>query len=102
MNILDSSPALKQLAEDTAFTSRNSRRKSVLHLAIEKGYRDIVDDLLTRVIHRYKENILTDDGIFYYPQVRFAVSDLPHQKKFILLFLGSQFREPVGTFLQKQ
>ncbi|KOM42770.1 hypothetical protein LR48_Vigan05g037400 [Vigna angularis] len=72
MNILDSSPALKQLAEDTAFTSRNSRRKSVLHLAIEKGYRDIVDDLLTRVIHRYKENILTDDGIFYYPQVRFG------------------------------
>ncbi|KOM42761.1 hypothetical protein LR48_Vigan05g036500 [Vigna angularis] len=34
---------------------RNRRGKSVLHLAIEKGYRDIVDDLLTRVIPRYQD-----------------------------------------------
>ncbi|WVZ01479.1 hypothetical protein V8G54_027548 [Vigna mungo] len=60
MNILDFSPGFKQLAEETAFTSKNLRGKSVLHLAIEKGYQ--VDDLLTRVILGYHQGIKDDKG----------------------------------------
>ncbi|KOM42758.1 hypothetical protein LR48_Vigan05g036200 [Vigna angularis] len=50
MNILVSSPGFKQLAEETVFVSSNNNDKSVLGLAIEKGYEDIVDDVLTRMI----------------------------------------------------
>ncbi|WVZ01477.1 hypothetical protein V8G54_027546 [Vigna mungo] len=50
MKILHSSPGFKQLAEETVFVSSNSNDKSVLSLAIEKGYEDIVDHVLTRMI----------------------------------------------------
>ncbi|WVZ01332.1 hypothetical protein V8G54_027401, partial [Vigna mungo] len=50
MKILDSSQEFKKLVQETLFLSTNNNDKSVLRLAIEKGYEDIVDDILTRII----------------------------------------------------
>ncbi|KOM42765.1 hypothetical protein LR48_Vigan05g036900 [Vigna angularis] len=97
INILDSSPGFKQLAEDTAFTRRNRSGKSVLHLAIEKGYRDIVDDLLTRVIPRYQA---TTEHERYFPcrmrnkgELMSATLDMQMAKENLWTILQSQ-RDP--------
>ncbi|XP_022635980.1 protein ACCELERATED CELL DEATH 6 [Vigna radiata var. radiata] len=55
MKILDSSQDFKKLVEETLFVSTNNNDKSVLRLAIEKGYEDIVDDILTRIIPSNEE-----------------------------------------------
>ncbi|XP_068499333.1 protein ACCELERATED CELL DEATH 6-like isoform X2 [Phaseolus vulgaris] len=51
MKILDSSPGFRECwIEEDVFLGTNKEGKSVLHLAFEKGYEDIVDDVLTRVV----------------------------------------------------
>jgi len=50
MVILDSTPTFRNWVVKNVFIIRNRQGKSVLHLAFEKGYEDIVDDLLTRVV----------------------------------------------------
>nr|XP_007149158.1 hypothetical protein PHAVU_005G046300g [Phaseolus vulgaris]ESW21152.1 hypothetical protein PHAVU_005G046300g [Phaseolus vulgaris] len=50
MEILDSSPDFRNWVEENVFIMKNGQGKSVLHLAFEKGYEDIVDDVLTRVV----------------------------------------------------
>ncbi|KAL9321969.1 hypothetical protein ACSQ67_010022 [Phaseolus vulgaris] len=50
MEILDSSPDFRNWVEENVFIMKNGQGKSVLNLAFEKGYEDIVDDVLTRVV----------------------------------------------------
>jgi len=51
MKILDSSPGFRECwIEEDVFLGTNKEGKSVLHFAFEKGYEDIVDDVLTRVV----------------------------------------------------
>jgi len=53
MEILDSSPpGFRKLVELEVFACTNYQDKSVLQLAFERGYEDIVDDGLTRIIPR--------------------------------------------------
>ncbi|XP_047181203.1 protein ACCELERATED CELL DEATH 6-like, partial [Vigna umbellata] len=73
MNILVSSPAFEQLAEETVFVSSNNNDKSVLDLAIEKGYEDIVDDVLTRMIP-------TNEGTYKKRKKRMVDSDMHMDK----------------------
>ncbi|KAK7334888.1 hypothetical protein VNO80_26654 [Phaseolus coccineus] len=46
MEILNSSPGFRELVEETAFTIKNNEDKSVLHLALEKSYEDILVQVL--------------------------------------------------------
>ncbi|XP_047181205.1 ankyrin-1-like [Vigna umbellata] len=55
MKIFDSSQDFNKLVEETVFVTTNNNDKSVLRLAIEKGYDDIVDDILTRIIPSNEE-----------------------------------------------
>ncbi|KAL9321974.1 hypothetical protein ACSQ67_010027 [Phaseolus vulgaris] len=56
MEILDSSPpGFRKLVELEVFACTNYQDKSVLQLAFERGYEDIVDDGLTRIIPRMEE-----------------------------------------------
>ncbi|KAL9321971.1 hypothetical protein ACSQ67_010024 [Phaseolus vulgaris] len=61
MVILDSTPTFRNWVVKNVFIIRNRQGKSVLHLAFEKGYEDIVDDLLTRVVPTL-ESVTEDIG----------------------------------------
>ncbi|QCD96155.1 ankyrin [Vigna unguiculata] len=99
MKILDISQDFKKLVEETAFSITDNEYKSVLLLAFEKGYEDIVDDVLTRIIPSNEEKYsslvkdnaepIMNDGEFSYggpvAEGRMANMDMEMDKPSIIM-----------------